>query len=681
MHDRRWPRRIQRLAVALLATLALGVALAPGAYAHPILLRSDPPDGSTLPTSPRQLKLWFSESVARDLVTLELRDGAGTVVARAGHGDAGARGPLGRLIPGATARTSLRGDQGRTVVMPLPTLTRGVYELRWSAVSAEDLHALSGTLVFGVQRTPHRLAPVTEVPPDPLDVGLRWADLGATAIAIGALAMGLVVLPGAARRLRGRMVPGTQAAAAAIQRRCLSLCIAGGVAALAASAALLARQSAAGAGAGTSLGLGRVLAETPVGQRWCWRAVALVAFVLGVALARRASTGVSWRMRGTLTLLAVASIVPLAWSSHVTVSSGGRAISVISSALHLLAASIWAGGVLVLVATVLGLRRHGDNGSALGREMLRGFAIPAVVSLAVLVVTGLVLAGRQVASPDALLRTRYGWTLVVKVVLVTGAGALGLYHFARLRARRSGRVGPPHPSLLAEALVVVSVLGLGAALTLTQPARGPRFQPPPASSTPTATRWQRVDDLMVSVAIQPAQPGPNYVTVGVYDTRRPAPAPVRQVVVGLRARGSALETVPVSPAGDQRWQAAGVSLDRAGDWVIAVTIARPGLPDAHVRTRWTVSPASVPAPRERVLVSSRPLAPVLDRLAAVLGALLVASGLVVVIARVRRRRVSETAAAPTEPGTRASEDQARREARKLVPAGSGMRRAVDADVT
>ena len=43
---------------------------------------------------------------------------------------------------------------------------------------------------------------------------------------------------------------------------------------------------------------------------------------------------------------------------------------------------------------------------------------------------------------------------------------------------------------------------------------------------------------MVTLALKPNRPGQNFVTLGVFDTRRPAPAPIDEVAVQLQGPGA-----------------------------------------------------------------------------------------------------------------------------------------------
>jgi putative copper export protein len=103
--------------------------------------------------------------------------------------------------------------------------------------------------------------------------------------------------------------------------------------------------------------------------------------------------------------------------------------------LHVLAATIWVGGQIVLAALVPAVRRAGGSEST--RAVARRFQLVAWPAFAVLVVTGIWnLAAVHVGDQS----TTYRATLTVKLVLVvvSGAGALGHILLARRRPALGG---------------------------------------------------------------------------------------------------------------------------------------------------------------------------------------------------------------------------------------------------
>ena len=340
-------------------------------------------------------------------------------------------------------------------------------------------------------------------------------------------------------------------------------------------------------------------------------------------------------------------------------------IGLIVGALHLLTAALWVGGLVALVVGILPYARRGPNGRLLAMHMIRRFGVLAAISVAGLGITGVFATGQLVATVDALVFSPYGQLLLVKVGLVALVALVGLSNALStqplLQRVVVGRLpGPvarrlrPRPlrrSIALEMVTAVAVLGIVAVLGVTPPARGPEYDPLAAGVRP-ATISGEADDLLVLLNVRPNRPGRNFVTIGIHDTRRPAPAPIGQVRVRLVApNGTAVDGGVARSIGDSRYELAGDAIDTDGNWTIGLTIDRPGLPSASLSTPWTVAPASVPVTPRRTVISSQPLAPTLTAVA-LLGAFLLAA--VLAFAGYRRARVPaipEPARGPSPAGT------------------------------
>ena len=97
----------------------------------------------------------------------------------------------------------------------------------------------------------------------------------------------------------------------------------------------------------------------------------------------------------------------------------------LADAVHVEAASIWAGGltfVLLLLLWVRGRRWE------VATEAVPAFSSVAVVAVAALIVAGSVSAFLEVRSVPALWETAYGRLLLLKVVLVVPVLALGAFN-------------------------------------------------------------------------------------------------------------------------------------------------------------------------------------------------------------------------------------------------------------
>jgi hypothetical protein len=200
--------------------------------------------------------------------------------------------------------------------------------------------------------------------------------------------------------------------------------------------------------------------------------------------------------------------------------------------------------------------------------------------------------------------------------------------------------------------VAAAVLSVVAVLGMTPPARGPAYDPIPLAVRTTTVSGQ-ADDLFILLSVRPNRPGRNFVSIGVHDTRRPSPAPIDEVRVRLLspAGAAAGPEVVARSIGDGRYELAGDAIGSPGDWTIALTIVRHGLPPALLTTPWTVVPMAIPIAPRRVIVSDDPLAPVLTA-AALAGTFLLAA--VLAYAGYRRARfpaLLEPARGPSPVGT------------------------------
>lgn len=106
--------------------IGLFAALPLAAFAHAHLDKSVPANNATVPASPPNVVLVFSEAVGLEAVTLQK------------DGDKAAT-PLGPLPK----------DEGVALQVALPKLAKGRYTIRYHAISS-DQHDSKGTLVFTV---------------------------------------------------------------------------------------------------------------------------------------------------------------------------------------------------------------------------------------------------------------------------------------------------------------------------------------------------------------------------------------------------------------------------------------------------------------------------------------------------------------------------------------------------
>ena len=149
------------------------------------------------------------------------------------------------------------------------------------------------------------------------------------------------------------------------------------------------------------------------------------------------------------------------------------------------------------------------------------------------------------ASLDALLLSTYGRIVLVKIVLVALAALAGLVATLDLHRRRRDPSWAC-PAVRTEMAVLTGALVVTAGLVTTHQANGPQWRAPePVAAQNSLT----ADDLVGTVDVRPNLPGRNFVTVTLFDPRRPAAALIRGVDVSLRGPGGTTLTRVANSAG------------------------------------------------------------------------------------------------------------------------------------
>ncbi len=435
-------RKARACLVAIGALLVLLFGAAGPAAAHAALLQTDPAQNSVVATAPTAVTLTFSEGVTLSSDSVRVLDPAGKAVDTGdpGHADGKAD----------TARVGLKSG-----------LANGTYTVAWRAVS-EDSHPVGGAFTFSVGAPSDTSVSPSQVQGEQADGVVaafygtgRAVAYGAFALLIGVAAFVLLCWP------RG-------AAVRAVQR----LLMTGWVALLASTVAVLLLRGPYERGTGLSqafdLSLVRGTLDERLGTALAARLLLLAAGGVFLALlvgqlgqlpatrggalsGGRDESGGSGEGSGDGDgsgqesgngqegegdeeelrrleqraadrplrearlalgagglLLALALAATWAGADHAAVGIQVW-IALPFDLLHLVAMACWLGG---LVTLLVGLR-HGA-----GTAVAERFSKVALASVSVLVATGVYQAWRGVGSWGALVDTRYGKLLLIKVGLV-----------------------------------------------------------------------------------------------------------------------------------------------------------------------------------------------------------------------------------------------------------------------
>jgi putative copper resistance protein D len=316
---------------------------------------------------------------------------------------------------------------------------------------------------------------LTALPPWFTAIGLaaRWLDLSACVLLVGVFADLLAsgrsdrptVLSWEARMLRWACVLAAVAVGA-------------GLIALAYQTAVLVGAPSAALDGASLL---RVLLDTQSGRIWLARhgvLLLLTAFLLLRADVTRPLDWTAARAQGLLLGGAALGLVGLAGHAAAGTPGGTRAIVV--DIAHLAGVGVWA-GALAPLATLLVLASRDSGADARPYAVLsaRRFSRRAVVAIVVIVLSGMVTTVDQVGGVPALVGTRYGHLLLVKLALflpILALGALNRTHLVPALSGEAVTVGRPAMRRLArfvsiEALLALGMLAVVTGLNVTPPAR------------------------------------------------------------------------------------------------------------------------------------------------------------------------------------------------------------------
>jgi len=283
-----------------------------------------------------------------------------------------------------------------------------------------------------------------------------WFELVALTVCIGTITCRLLILPGGAEDGQ-RGVP--SAGMLRLFGGALALLFAASIAGLFVRTAEMSGRPAA-----ETLSLvGTVLFRTHFGRVWLARcaALSLLAFLHAAGGRRRDTTP---RLLLLLGLVLLVSLT-LSATGHAA-DAGDFSLREIVDWLHLLAASVWGGGILVLsLVLVPEAVQSQDRGGIVA--LSRGFSRVASVATVVLVATAAFAAASAVGWSASAWRTSYGLKIVAKGFLLFFLLDLG--EWKGIRADEDPR--PYLRDLRSGALLVAGALLLAAALKHDIPAR------------------------------------------------------------------------------------------------------------------------------------------------------------------------------------------------------------------
>lgn len=546
-----------RLAILLAVACAFAIALrSPGhVAAHAFLDHSDPAANAIVTSAPNEAHLWFTERLEPKSTKASLVD----------H--------LGNTVDG----TSYRIGDAKELIVALPGgLANGTYSIVWQNISADDGHPASGYLAFTIgsaadiqQITIPVAASTPAGAPEWLRAGSRWLAFLGLFLTASLWPIWSLVLQPAMRR--------TPAALSAIRPGLPKLAVAAFSCAVIGNLAALLVQAAEPGGSYVS-SLRTTLLSTRYGDLWLARIIGLAALAVLLTFAHWARP---WRGRWTgLAALALsgALVVPFSLNSHANAQSTGRTFAIAADVTHLIAASFWAGGAIILLAALWSVRNRLPEG---GLRRLLVIAIPrfsflALAAWILLAASGAYAAWLDVANIDGALDTTYGNAFLIKMafaVVLLGFGATHLLVVTRkLRSADTGERWSRRflVTLTAEVTVIAGILLATGWLTSEPPAREVLEQ-----ENASVTIDLSANGIKGALIVTPGTVGPNHIRLQLNGGDAPADA---EGLLRLTAADTSFGTqeITLTSVGGNAWETHGSEFSLVGDWSVTAIVRKIG---------------------------------------------------------------------------------------------------------
>ncbi len=581
----KWRARAQ-IAATLLACVAL-LSAAPAAFAHAQLLGSSPASGATLAVQPKLVIFKFGENVGGTLGAVRVYDAAGNEV--------------------DDANVSHTAGNAHDIAVGLrPQLPDGTYTATYRVISA-DTHIVYGGLVFNIGHASaaSRVTVAGLIKRNESDRVTKVAfgftralDYVSIALMLGGLAFLLIAWAPALRALAKNDDDAWRAASHALARRMQRLlytAIALG-AMVSVLGFLLQGASAAGVSLWASL-KGSVLNDTLTtrfGAVWAARALdwlALGALLFGVQMSGRelVQTLRSRSLLAALTLGAAYLALTPALAGHASIEQPTW-LFFASDVLHVIAASVWVGGIacLLLALPAATRRLDGHDRTRLLLATLTRFSPLALAAVATIAITGVVQALIDVRTLNGLLHTTYGVLVIVKVVLLLALIALGWVNRERvlpaLQRLVEARSTPGAAGVLArrtmrgELALMLCVFGVTAALI--------SYTPPIDADAGPFSVNTTLGAAELEMTLEPAEVGLNTAHIYLIDARSGTQFTQTKeltVTAKLPSKGIGPIALKTIPSGPGHYILNSAVLSPAGEWQLEV-VDRVSEFEQHSRT-------------------------------------------------------------------------------------------------
>ena len=437
---------MKRTVLIALAAAAASLALPAAAWAHAALLQTTPVASRVVNVPPKQVSLRYSEPVEPRFAIVSVTNAAGD-----------------RETAGPPRRSPADAD---TLVAPVKRLSEGWYLVYWRVISV-DGHPVRGAFTFAVGPNagpaPQFVIPsISETAATPKLVAARWFAFLSIMAAIGLFILRIAIARPVVARVAGT--------------RLREVTIAFGAASLVALVAipvyfLLATAEFALRSFWSFGALFPLVRASAFGRGWLDLELVFALFAAAAAIAiwldrperRQRSLAALLALAGALGAAGAVLLVP-GIAGHAGQTSP-RGLSLAFDWFHLVAGSVWVGGLIglvVLAASLPAARRVAGLVICVPR-----FSNTAFVSVLVLIGAGIGSSVQHLPTLASLWQTSYGKALLVKIALLGAALLLAAVNLLRTVPRfkacaQRPELGPSAATLLRRLVAGESLLVSGA---------------------------------------------------------------------------------------------------------------------------------------------------------------------------------------------------------------------------
>lgn len=550
----------------LAITVLFFVSLVPLAYAHPVIIDSNPKSFTNVGTGVTQIIIRYSEPVELEFSDIKVLDSTGKQIDR-------------------KDTNYLQGDE-KTLIVTTPPLQTGIYTVTTKVLSKIDGHLPAYAFVFGIGNVELPEPPKTTIDQQVYfpEAAARFPGLVGQVIVLGSAISTLLIWRGFKNKTWIKENTDFQK----IFHTKFSTITGIGLFAVFASNILMLIVQTVRLKASASDVL-----NTSFGMIWEVR-MGLTIVLLAVWFLLENKTAVSTKKQ--LLMLGL-SLVLIGTTTAIGHGAATEQMSaVIIDYAHNLIASVWIGGVIffgfILIPAFTKLDESKKEIAAL--LMIPRFSSVILIALGTIIITGPTLLWLLEDNVTLLSQSYYGWIIIGKITIGTAMIALGGYNQFRIQrhAERSPDTIHVHQklkrSLRTEAVLGVILLGLVALLTNTSlpTTQGEQtVQIPDGLST-----YVFSEDLKFAVSIDPLKSGANKISVSVYDTK----GNFVQDLAGVKAKISnpqkniAPITIPLEKSGDS--YSGDLTFGFSGNWRIELDANRKDNPNQSTSFAVLVKP-------------------------------------------------------------------------------------------